>query len=51
MTEEISAQWTRHDLLDVNSERIGTVEDVRFGDATGASAPITVLSTSRLSAL
>ena len=35
MTEDISTEWTGHDLLDVNGEKIGTVEDVRFGDATG----------------
>ena len=35
MTDEISTQWTGHDLLDVNGEKIGTVEDVRFGEATG----------------
>ena len=33
--DEISTQWTGHDLLDVNGEKIGTVEDVRYGDATG----------------
>ncbi len=35
MTEDISSEWTGHDLLDVNGEKIGTVKDVRFGDATG----------------
>jgi sporulation protein YlmC with PRC-barrel domain len=35
MTDEISTEWTGHDLLDINGEKIGTVEDVRFGDATG----------------
>jgi sporulation protein YlmC with PRC-barrel domain len=33
--DEISTEWTGHDLLDVNGEKIGTVEDVRYGDATG----------------
>jgi sporulation protein YlmC with PRC-barrel domain len=35
MSDDISTEWTGHDLLDVNGERIGTVEDVQFGDATG----------------
>jgi sporulation protein YlmC with PRC-barrel domain len=34
-TGAISTQWTGHELLDVNGEKIGTVEDVRYGDATG----------------
>jgi sporulation protein YlmC with PRC-barrel domain len=34
-TDVISTKWTGHDLLDVNGDKIGTVEDVRFGDATG----------------
>ncbi len=33
--DEISTEWTGHDLLDVNGEKIGTVEDVRYGEATG----------------
>ena len=33
--DDISTQWTGHDLLDVNGDKIGTVEDVRYGDATG----------------
>jgi sporulation protein YlmC with PRC-barrel domain len=33
--DDISTQWTGHDLLDVNGEKIGSVEDVRYGDATG----------------
>jgi len=35
MADSISTEWTGHDLLDINGEKIGTVEDVRFGDATG----------------
>lgn len=35
MAEDISTEWTGHDLLDINGEKIGTVEDVRYGDATG----------------
>jgi sporulation protein YlmC with PRC-barrel domain len=35
MADDISTEWTGHDLLDINGEKIGTVEDVRFGDATG----------------
>jgi sporulation protein YlmC with PRC-barrel domain len=35
MTDSISTERTGHDLLDVNGEKIGTVDDVRFGDATG----------------
>ena len=34
-TGGISTEWTGHELRDVNGEKIGTVEDVRFGDATG----------------
>jgi sporulation protein YlmC with PRC-barrel domain len=34
-TGEVSTVWTGHDLLDVNGEKIGTIEDVRVGDATG----------------
>ncbi len=33
--DDISTQWTGHDLLDVNGEKIGSIEDVRYGDATG----------------
>jgi sporulation protein YlmC with PRC-barrel domain len=33
--DEISTQWTGHDLLDVNGDKIGSIEDVRYGDATG----------------
>jgi sporulation protein YlmC with PRC-barrel domain len=32
--DDISTEWTGHDLLDVNGEKIGTVEDVRYGEAT-----------------
>jgi sporulation protein YlmC with PRC-barrel domain len=35
MSDDISTEWTGHELVDVNGEKIGTVEDVRFGDATG----------------
>lgn len=34
-TEEISTHWIGHDLLDVNGETIGTIEDIRLGEATG----------------
>jgi sporulation protein YlmC with PRC-barrel domain len=34
-TGEISTEWTGRDLLDVNGEKIGRVEDVRVGEATG----------------
>ena len=27
-------QWTGHDLYDVHGDKIGTVTDVRYGDAT-----------------
>lgn len=33
--EELQTQWTGHDLYDVNGEKIGTVEDVRFGEMAG----------------
>ncbi|MCL5736160.1 MAG: PRC-barrel domain-containing protein [Actinobacteria bacterium] len=32
---ELETEWTGHDLFDVDGSKIGTVEDVRFGDATG----------------
>ena len=32
---EISTRWIGHDLLDVNAEKIGTIEDIRMGEATG----------------
>ena len=32
--DEISTAWTGHELLDANGEKIGTIEDVRYGDAT-----------------
>ena len=35
MADGISREWTGHDLLDINGEKIGVVEDVRVGDATG----------------
>jgi sporulation protein YlmC with PRC-barrel domain len=33
--DEILSRWTGHDLFDINGEKIGTVEDVHYGDATG----------------
>lgn len=33
--EEVETQWTGHDLYDVNGEKIGTIEDVRFGELVG----------------
>ena len=33
--DDISTQWTGHELLDVNGDKIGSIEDVRYGDATG----------------
>jgi hypothetical protein len=32
---EISTKWIGHDLLDVNAEKIGTIEDIRLGEAAG----------------
>lgn len=34
-TNQASTAWTGHDLVDVKGDKIGTVEDVRYGDATG----------------
>jgi sporulation protein YlmC with PRC-barrel domain len=34
-THEISTKWIGHDLLDVNAEKIGTIEDIRLGEAAG----------------
>ena len=34
-THEISTKWIGHDLLDVNAEKIGTIADIRMGEATG----------------
>ena len=31
----LEAQWTGHDLYDLNGDKIGTVEDIRVGDMTG----------------
>ncbi len=32
---ELETQWTGHDLYDVEGEKIGTIEDVRFGEVVG----------------
>jgi hypothetical protein len=32
--EGISSEWTGHDLYDLNGGKIGTIEDVRYGEAT-----------------
>ena len=34
-THEMSTKWIGHELLDVNAEKIGTIEDIRMGEATG----------------
>jgi hypothetical protein len=33
--DELTTQWTGHDLFDMDDNKIGKVEDVRFGDVTG----------------
>lgn len=33
--EEPETQWTGHDLLDLDGNKIGKIEDVRYGDVTG----------------
>jgi sporulation protein YlmC with PRC-barrel domain len=33
--EELETQWTGHDLYDVNGEKIGTIEDIRYGELVG----------------
>lgn len=37
MTEKdkLTTEWTGHDLYDLDGDKIGTVEDVIYGDATG----------------
>ena len=32
--DELATLWTGHELFDVDGNKIGTVEDVRFGDAS-----------------
>ncbi len=34
-SEELETQWTGHDLYDVDGEKIGTIEDIRFGELVG----------------
>lgn len=34
-SESTSTEWTGHDLLDSQGEKIGRIDDVRFGDRTG----------------
>jgi PRC-barrel domain len=31
--DELEAEWTGHDLFDLDGGKIGTVEDVHFGDS------------------
>ncbi len=31
---EIETEWTGHDLFDEKGDKIGTIEDVRYGDMT-----------------
>ena len=33
--DEMEPRWTGHELFDVDGEKIGTIEDVLVGDATG----------------
>jgi sporulation protein YlmC with PRC-barrel domain len=33
--DDLRAEWTGHDLYAADGEKIGTVEDVRYGDGTG----------------
>lgn len=35
LSNEFKAEWTGHDLFDLDGEKIGTIEDVRYGDASG----------------
>jgi len=30
--EQLETQWVGHDLYDVEGEKIGTIEDIRFGE-------------------
>jgi hypothetical protein len=34
--EQPRAEWVGHDLFDLDGDKIGTVEDVRYGDYAGA---------------
>ncbi len=34
-SEGLEAEWTGHELFDVDGNRIGRVEDVRYGDVSG----------------
>jgi len=40
--QEVQPQWTGHDLFDLDGEKIGTVEDVRYGDVKGDLAWLVV---------
>ena len=31
----MATQWTGHDLFDLDGDKIGKIEDVRYGDVTG----------------
>jgi len=33
--ERVTTQWTGHDLLDLNGDKIGSITDVRYGDVAG----------------
>jgi sporulation protein YlmC with PRC-barrel domain len=33
--DEVETQWTGHDLYDQDGEKIGTIEDIRFGEIVG----------------
>jgi len=32
---DLATEWTGHDLYDLDGDKIGTIEDVRYGDVTG----------------
>ena len=42
MADGISSKWTGHDLLDVNGEKIGVVEDVRVGEVKATDDALVV---------
>ncbi len=33
--DELATEWTGHDLYDLDGNKIGSIEDVRYGDVTG----------------
>jgi hypothetical protein len=34
-TTSFPTEWTGHELFDMNDEKVGIIEDVRYGDTVG----------------